>query len=79
MHGRVKHSYRGRDHMGHTDITGTVISNWILRKWDMRAGIGFDLRRSMSSEHGNEPSDSIRDEKVLDHCRYQWLLKQSEY
>jgi hypothetical protein len=48
-------------------IDGSITLGWILRKQGGRVWTGFIWQRLATSEHGNEPSGSIKGGDFLDY------------
>jgi hypothetical protein len=67
-----------RDHKDDLDIGGSVMSTWILKKWDeVDSSVSGKGEVAISWHYGNEPSASTRCWVVLEWLYDSWLLKKN--
>jgi hypothetical protein len=72
----------GRHHLGEREADRWTLQKQILKNSSMKVRTGFIWLRygkvASSSERGNEPSCSFKEDKFLDQLRDYYLLKGSE-
>lgn len=64
-----------KDHFKDLDVDDRTILRWIVKKLEVRAWITFMWFTIGTSENGNEPNGSIKDEEFLDQLNYYKFLE----